>query len=236
MAEEGEISSLTCTYQRFEISLPRPPVTSSFPKTMGVVNGFTPQKSLPIAFSIIRGSCEKGRPSTGGVAVITKPRSFDIVQCNRMGMDGHTRTLLTHYGIDAKSLEVTPKVLKQIKADMARYQASQTDTTTSSRSKVTKYTQVHSKGAIKTTTGQSNLSGRSHGRSTGPVKKSGANKRSGGGREHGECMGASSRTTTNKFQHTQINRVPSKSVVTHSKDNQIKSILGAYSALLELVQ
>tara|TARA_R110001606_G_scaffold277876_1_gene426061 strand:- start:12255 stop:12866 length:612 start_codon:yes stop_codon:yes gene_type:complete len=202
---------------------------------MGVVNGPTPQKSLPIAFSIIRKSCEKGRPSTGGVAVITKPRSFDILPCATMGMDGHTRTLLTHYGIDATSLEVTPKVLKQIKADLARYEASQTDTTTSSRTKVTKYTQIKSKGAIKTTTGQSNLSGRSHGRSTGPVKKSGANKRSGGGREHGECIGASSRTSTKQFQHHTIKQVPSNTVTTHNKDKQIKSILGAYKALLELV-
>ena len=37
--------------------------------------------------------------------------------------------LLAHYEIDEKSLEVTPKQLKQIKADMKRYKAAITDTT-----------------------------------------------------------------------------------------------------------
>jgi len=37
--------------------------------------------------------------------------------------------LLAHYEIDEKSLEVTPKQLKRIKADMKRYKAAITDTT-----------------------------------------------------------------------------------------------------------
>lgn len=37
--------------------------------------------------------------------------------------------LLAYYEIDEKSLEVTPKQLKQIKADMKRYKAASTDST-----------------------------------------------------------------------------------------------------------
>lgn len=150
-------------------------------------------------------------------------------------MDGQLPLLLKHYGIDAKKPVADKQLLKRIEADKARYEASLTDTTTNSRTKVTQRTAMRTNTVLKTVTGQSNLSGRSHGRSTGPVKKSGANKRSGGGREHGECMGASSRTSTKQVQMRQVAWVESGTVVTHSKTNQINRILEAYSALQRLL-
>ena len=79
------------------------------------------------------------------------------------------------------------------------------------------------------------LSGRSLGRSTGPVKKSGANKRTGGGKEHGECLGASSRTAwvgVDKFtvKHTPV------PMTKNTKKNQVQIAVALYDQLLEAIK
>jgi len=139
------------------------------------------------------------------------------------------------YGIDEESLEVTDEVLERIKTDMNRYKEALNDETlknytvdTNKRTKET--THIGTRYTMK----QSTLSGRSLGRSTGPVKKSGANKRTGGGGEFGECMGASSRTGwvgVEKFtvKHTPIPKTK------NTKKNQIESAVALYEQLLEMV-
>ena len=151
-------------------------------------------------------------------------------------MSDTLKQLIRAYGIDEKTLEVSPELLERIKADRQRYINALDDDT------LKDYT-VDTKATTKETTyigtrytkKQYNLSGRSLGRSTGPVKKSGANKRTGGGKEHGECLGASSRTAwvgVDKFtvKHTPV------PMTKNTKKNQVQIAVALYDQLLEAIK
>ena len=155
-----------------------------------------------------------------------------------MGMDGDTRNLLKHYGIDEKKPTASPQLLKRIIADIERYKAAFTYNTIHNGTEATEITAVKESIGYKLVKGQSSLSGRSYGRSSGPVKKSGANKRSGGGREHGECLGASSRTNFKAVEMHTVRHVETKHKVAKNgdKDKQLKRILDGYIALLNLLK
>lgn len=145
------------------------------------------------------------------------------------------KQLMRAYGIDEKSLEVSPELLERIKADRQRYINALDDETIKNYTVDTKQTTKETTFiGTRYTKKQTNLSGRSLGRSSGPVKKSGANKRTGQGGEHGECLGASARTGwvgVDKFtiKHTPVARTMKK------KESQISSIVALYDTLLEKV-
>ena len=103
-----------------------------------------------------------------------------------MGMDGDTRNLLKHYGLDEKKPTASPQLLKRIIADIERYKAAFTCNTIHNETEATEITAVKEANGYKVVKGQSSLTGRAYGGSSGPVKKAGANNRNGGWREHGE--------------------------------------------------
>ncbi len=150
------------------------------------------------------------------------------------------KRLLKHYGIDEAKPKASKQLIKRIENDMARYvaqaeQAIEERVTLDPRNIVVDK-RVKKHVGDRLITGQTSLSGRSLGRSSGPVKKSGANKRSGGGREHGECMGASSRRTLETVPVYQVEPTFKKVKTGKKLNTQLKHIVEAYTALLELVR
>ena len=156
-------------------------------------------------------------------------------------MTGQVKHLLKHYGIDEEKPKASKQLIKRIKADMNRYvaqieEAIESDVVHNPRTDEISKRTVYYIGD-KVIKGQSSLSGRSWGRSTGPVKKSGANKRSGGGREHGECLGASSRTSKKSVPMYQVEPTSYKTKKQGKTLNtQLNSIVEAYTTLLELLE
>lgn len=150
------------------------------------------------------------------------------------------KRLLKHYGIDEAKPKASKQLIKRIENDMARYvaqaeQAIEERVTLDPRNIVVdKREKKHVGDRI--IAGQSSLSGMSWGRSTGPVKKSGANKRSGGGKEHGECMGASSRRIVETIPVYQVEPTFKKVRTGNKLNTQLKNIVEAYTALLDLVK
>ena len=144
------------------------------------------------------------------------------------------KQLMRAYGIE-EGVEVSPELLERIKADQQRYINALDDET------IKNYT-VDTKNTVKETTHigtrytkqQYNLSGRSLGRSSGPIKKSGANKRSGYGGEHGECLGASARTGWKAEPKFTVKHTPIAKTM-KTKESQISSIVALYETLLEKV-
>jgi len=151
-------------------------------------------------------------------------------------------TLMKHYGIDEAKPQASKQLLKRIKKDMAQYQAQGQmavecdkthDRTTTKGAK--RETFLTGRYRVKKT--QSLISGNSLGRSTGPIKLAGANKRTGAGREHGECAGASARTKTELIPMKEVRTTEYKKTKTGPSINtQVEGIVMAYTALLELLE
>jgi len=167
--------------------------------------------------------------------------TVDILPLPRRIMARQLKRLLTHYGIDEAKPQASKQLIKRIKADQSRYiaqieEAIESDVTHNA-TRITVAKREKRLTGHRYTKTQTSLSGRSHGRSTGPIKKSGANKRSGGGKEHGECMGASTRTG---YKITPLYQVETteykKSRMGLTMNTQLKHIVEAYTALLELVE
>lgn len=151
-------------------------------------------------------------------------------------MSDDIRHLMKAYGIDEKSLEVTPEVLDRIKADRQRYINALDDETVKNHTKVTAYGKETVHIGNRYTKQQYNLSGRSLGRSSGPIKKSGANKRSGYGGEHGECLGASARTGWKVEPKFTVQRVATKTTTVRKVSSQVQAIVSIYDGLLEVLE
>jgi len=155
-------------------------------------------------------------------------------------MTRQVKHLMKHYGIDEAKPKASKQLIKRIKADMNRYVAQIEEAIESDIVHNPRTDEVNNRVRYymgdKVIKGQSSLSGRSWGRSTGPVKKSGANKRSGGGREHGECLGASSRTSKKTVPMYQVEPTFKRKKQGKKLDTQLNDIVEAYTALLELVK
>tara|TARA_B100001094_G_C18191900_1_gene807855 strand:+ start:5361 stop:5828 length:468 start_codon:yes stop_codon:yes gene_type:complete len=150
------------------------------------------------------------------------------------------KRLLKHYGIDEEKPKASKQLIKRIKADMNRYIAQIEEAIESDIVHNPRTDEVNNRVRYymgdKVIKGQSSISGRSLGRSTGPVKKSGANKRSGGGKEHGECLGASSRVSKKTVPMYQVEPTFKRKKQGKKLDTQLNDIVEAYTALLELVK
>ena len=168
--------------------------------------------------------------------------TVDILPLPRRIMARQLKRLLTHYGIDEAKPQASKQLIKRIKKDMARYEAQGQvaaecnkthDRTTIKGTK--RETFLTGRYRVKKT--QTLMSGKSLGRSTGPIKLAGANKRTGAGREHGECKGAAARTKTELIPMKEVRKTEYKRTKGGPSINtQVEGIVLAYTKLLELVE
>lgn len=154
---------------------------------------------------------------------------IDIVRPTAPTMSKAISRLLAHYEIDEKSLEVTPKQLKQIKADMKRYKAAITDNTVRDYKRMNMHIDTMKK-TVKTTrhtTVETYVPPMPT--SKGAIKLGGADKLrpSDGGHQRKKLV---------KVSHTITQHTPVKVTAHHSSHQMAANIVGHYEALLKILK
>lgn len=130
--------------------------------------------------------------------------------------------LLAHYEIDEKSLEVTPKQLKKIKADMKRYKAAITDTTVRDYKRMNMAQEKMNKTVSETKNKIITKVEYVPKSSTGPIKLGMGNKLH--------------RTVIKESKGIITQYTPTKITAQHSAQQMAKNIVGHYEHLLKILK
>tara|TARA_R110000824_G_scaffold161352_1_gene336589 strand:- start:153 stop:593 length:441 start_codon:yes stop_codon:yes gene_type:complete len=137
--------------------------------------------------------------------------------------------LLAHYEIDEKSLEVTPKQLKKIKADMKRYKAAITDTTIRDYKRMNMDIRTMNK-TVKTARPIKVVD------YVPPMPSSKGAIKLGGSDKLRPSDGGHQRKQVTTVSHTTTQYTPTQLKTTHHSRGMAANIVGHYEALLKIVK